>query len=527
MRTTHSYIFHQLISLLLLGFNFFLISSSDDFNDSAISKIKIHNYCNVHSHCDTIRSDIHHPNSMHKSDRIHHRPCSTHHQSSIVDVFYLAAYPKNYTYIKEGQFWNGPLLVQALSRCNDTRVHIFSEDAAILSKSLQYGFISHNISKYSNIEQSFRRMYRHVSFNYFDYEFLCFYRWHMFNQMIKTWNTLQSSSGRISRVITLDTDVLLMMNAAEFYKRAVVASGVDKSNMDLIIASPGAVQLWSSHGIRKFSDFIYDWYNETTSIVMERSLNASALFAKSFKVFSDMEMVSEFALRNTAKRKPCLSIVSQTKSADRKPWQDCVIESLGCVPVGDYGGILGSRYIFDPHRPISWSSELFGFKDDKEKYPFCYLHFQGDRTKYYLRFYGNYMLQMRVGNWTEFGPMLVTTSTNPNEVFLVDRAGYLRGFWNYEAFVKLNYNAWMIYRKLPAEMVDSLPKGPPITVNDTDLMFIMTKDYIFAHGRPSMGVKQKQPKQVNKNMLSPGMLGRNPRIKIPKHHNSKKSGKDH
>ena len=189
----------------------------------------------------------------------------------IVDVFLVVARPQDYKYISNGNFWIGPKLMKELSKDNDTRVHIFTDTAAIENRGKADGFYMYDMGKepFKAVHEHFFAMYEknHHSINNVEYEYLCFFRWHLFRKLVEMWKT---EANPIKRVLTIDTDVVMLTNAAEFFSNAIQALQISSEDdgFDVVTISPGCVHLWTSTGLISYSNFIYEWYNKTQESVL-------------------------------------------------------------------------------------------------------------------------------------------------------------------------------------------------------------------------------------------------------------------
>jgi hypothetical protein len=261
-----------LILILVLALDWVRVSSSNSHFH--------HGHHRLHRHCDYCNATtlaalaLHSPaaasalsagiTDQELSSRSVKNPTSG--RRGVVDVFLVVTTPKNYQYIESGAWWAGPLLLQAFAVNNDTRVHIFSDAQEILDQGSRYGgFYMHDMRQMKALQDSFFAMYKvnHHSINDVNYEFLCFYRWLMFRSMVDYWQKTHTPEDQISKIVTIDSDVLIMTNALDFFDGVLrtLRYGVDQP-YELIIITPGAVHLWSYMGLISYSDYIYEWYNK-------------------------------------------------------------------------------------------------------------------------------------------------------------------------------------------------------------------------------------------------------------------------
>lgn len=151
----------------------------------------------------------------------------------------------------------------------------------------------------------------HYSSNGLVYEFLCFYRWHVFRRLLEKWPLLYPTEVPILKIMTLDSDVIMLENANEFYNKAISTLHYDRDssyNYDIADLQNGAVHLWSSEGLITYSDFIYSFYTNGTKANIRNVLishGVGMLFGELH--FSDMQMVEIFSNLNRTTRNLCFT----------------------------------------------------------------------------------------------------------------------------------------------------------------------------------------------------------------------------
>ena len=126
------------------------------------------------------------------------RYCICGHEDSIIDMFTIISKPSEYAYISKGDFWLSLHLMNTLSSpANDSsrlRIHIFTDTNWIMEHGQELGYHMYNISsnnkRFRGLYNKFMDVYRpnHHSINTVEYEFLCFYRWHLFRSVMDDWN---------------------------------------------------------------------------------------------------------------------------------------------------------------------------------------------------------------------------------------------------------------------------------------------------------------------------------------------------
>lgn len=311
----------------------------------------------------------------------------------VVDVFLVVARPQDYKYISNGNFWIGPQLMQALSKNNDTRVHIFTDTDDIMVRGTMLGYYMYDMGKepFVSLNKHFFEMYEknHHSINNVEYEYLCFYRWHMFRKVVELW---ENQVKPITRILTIDTDVVMLTNAAEFFHNAVAALHIDQADnsFEVITISHGAVHLWTAAGLHSYSNFIYQWYNKSQADVLHTTKqNAGKYNSMLFNLiyyyllcrlnflgylykrlhFSDMQMVGVY-MRQSGKnlRNPCFAEPSLVNIWRRNPNQGCLFDTLGCIPMSRYDDMMHNN-------SVSWVNHRPQGRD--ERYPYCLMVGEG------------------------------------------------------------------------------------------------------------------------------------------------------
>jgi len=224
-----------------------------------------------------------------------------------VDLFTIITKPHEYAYISKGDFWLSLHLMQTLTNkdknnsTNDStncinhhlRLHIFTDTRWIIDYGNDLGYYMYNISSsnrgYRAADEIFMGMYRpnHHSINTVEYEYLCFFRWHLFRIVVDNW---EDSHAPINRIITMDSDAIITTDAFTLYNNLYLSLDYNSENdFDLIVITPGAFHLWSVHGLRTYSDFIYSWYNASVDTVLANTKKvAGYLYGRLH--FSDMQV---------------------------------------------------------------------------------------------------------------------------------------------------------------------------------------------------------------------------------------------
>ena len=100
---------------------------------------------------------------------------------------------------------------------SDTRLHVFTSNDDIIQKGKE---VNENVFIWDirllrfEKQQVFLEKYSKIyeSVNPLLFEFLCFNRWHVYRYAISLWNRMNPSEP-INRILTLDLDVVLLVNA--------------------------------------------------------------------------------------------------------------------------------------------------------------------------------------------------------------------------------------------------------------------------------------------------------------------------
>ncbi len=167
-----------------------------------------------------------------------------------LDVFSVLSNsdPKEFPYIANGEVWLNFHLIKSLNKNPKSliRFHFFTDSQHIMDQGIELGYFMHDMRNLTKLNDHFMRMYRpnHHSINTVEYEYLCFYRWHMYRHAIDAW---QDDQQPITNIITMDSDVLIVFDPVEFYVRAVEALGFQNenssSNFELAVISAGAFHI--------------------------------------------------------------------------------------------------------------------------------------------------------------------------------------------------------------------------------------------------------------------------------------------
>lgn len=299
----------------------------------------------------------------------------------LIDVMLIVTNRKEYGYISSGDFWYSLQVMRGLSFCAfcsqpKLRIHIFSRDRIVLNQAAYLGYIVHDLASPSltSIKDDFMNRYskNHFSVNDVEYEGLCFYRWLIFAHVVREWSKLEPNNP-IRNIISFDSDVLMLMDLHLFRSRVLEVlepKTVQSSRKDsisaipweLVVVLPGALHIWSAHGMVSYAQFINSWYSRDHESIKSNTKLIAGYIGDTLH-FSDMQMVEEFVKKDELKRSICLSSVIETSWRNRNPTQSCFIQGLQCVPLNNYDSYNSVNYI-----------EIYGnqsFKGQNDPYPFC------------------------------------------------------------------------------------------------------------------------------------------------------------
>lgn len=270
------------------------------------------------------------------------------HAHEVVDIF-TSIIVSNFDeedmqYIAEGDFWLTFRYSLLLTKRNTVRVHIVTDSDAIKAKAQEMGFYAHTVG----INQSFYDLYEvsHVSAmgnhpSVVAYEYYNFYRWIKYSDIVQAWNDqhAQEPNLRIDNIIAMDLDVMFLVNPHKFFFRVLHSLGVKSSDdFEMTTVSPGALQIFSAHGLDTYGRFIYEWFDRPR-LEIKRQTERIASTYKSRLHFSDMQFGVMFAYKNEAKRSLCYQYdpaLERLVKTERVETPRCIVEALECLPTNRY-----------------------------------------------------------------------------------------------------------------------------------------------------------------------------------------------
>lgn len=233
-----------------------------------------------------------------------------------------------YKYISRGDWWINPLLLLTSSR-NDCRIHLITDDDRILVIGRRIGpplYVTH-VSHFDDKISDFKMIYKHFSVNPVDYESLCFYRWIVYDSLVREWNS-NHVSQQISRIISIDLDAMLLRRGAKLFDDILALVSPDTYDDYFVILKSGSIQFFNIQGLQKYSKFVYDWYNQSREQVRNNTVN----IAKVGKLYGQLH-ISDMQLAKTYQDLQNISYNRFIFAAHlNKTLQTCIYNSIGCIP---------------------------------------------------------------------------------------------------------------------------------------------------------------------------------------------------
>lgn len=341
--------------------------------------------CPVHQVCKSLHMHAQSEQTVvHKTDR----------PRQIVDIFYLFL-ASDQEYIRKGYFWVLPSVALAYSRTSsngneqDTRVHIVTDSPLILSQAESLGYHAYDIHPYFIVHHRLLSLIQNTVTS-MEYKVTIF-RWTVYNSIVENWN-IDHPHSPITRVLVLDGDVLMTMNAAEFYDSVVGAIALNSTDPasfkqpEYINMAYGVVGLFTVGGLRNFTSYIDTWYSGTAEEIKHRCALAGGKF------WSDMILLESFvsAVGSTiAERNNCFEF-SRYEGYDQGWRQEtgnqCLLEALGCIPLTMYHSASahvapGPRIVYNGTvlnglrhpNPQQLHMELLEVHGGEEMLPYCFI----------------------------------------------------------------------------------------------------------------------------------------------------------
>lgn len=196
----------------------------------------------------------------------------------------------DHDFILKGHWWVGAKLMKHLSK-NDLRIHIITDNTQILKEIETSGFpfYGYNLKYFDHLNTSFHALYKHISVNTITYEYLCFYRWLVINEIVVSWSV--HSNTPMQKIITMDLDVVILANPNTFFTDVFAKFKMNYHKSNFIILIPGGLILWSPLALNQFKEYLINWYNRNYEEIKLSTTEAAHDIINNQTHFSDMYML--------------------------------------------------------------------------------------------------------------------------------------------------------------------------------------------------------------------------------------------
>jgi hypothetical protein len=445
--------------------------------------------------------------------------------SRTVDIIYMFLRNPKVEYYSKQYFWILPSVAQSFStvdnetQTSDTRIHIVTDSADILLRAKSLGYYGHDVNILnSKVTHAYRKLV-HDSVSSLEYE-VTILRWKYYRMIMNDWNKEYPNSP-MTRIVTLDGDVLMTMNVPAFFD-SVIRSLTDTSTLssterqitanqtrfEFINVALGVVGLFSPVGLSAFDEFIDEWYNGTIEEVLKRNYEVASYGKQNF--FSDMILQEKFIASNTIMRNRCFEYFLSTKEQGMsyyekwrlQPNHQCLLMTLGCIPMSNYRSLLKLspfiRFLIDgtntPRQVLQSASEKriteysLSIQAENEKYPYCFMvgniylltrsdanglfvkHFQGKELKKLLYGYGQLFETILQKNHTRghaldgSDPNYVLFGSGKSIFYFNKTTRSLHPIGSMDSFHQRQLKLGDVIHPFPMSVLDSLPQGPALSV---------------------------------------------------------------
>lgn len=171
----------------------------------------------------------------------------------------------------------------------------------------------------------------HDSVNSLEYEYLCFNRWHLMRHIV------ESSTAPMTRILSLDLDVLMLVSANDFVNRVMYALEYEsEKDFDVIVVGLGAINIFSPSGLQSFSDYIHNYFGREVEVVA-KAVSSYGHY------FSDMMIMKEYLfdkqVSQPLRKNACFELWKAKDYYTHWRAQEsnrCLLERLQCVPMSGY-----------------------------------------------------------------------------------------------------------------------------------------------------------------------------------------------
>ncbi len=173
-------------------------------------------------------------------------------KNETIDVFMLYKSPsENSSYHDSGSDF---MTMKLLSKTGENvRFHLVGHIDRMKRFTKNHGLAEvfyHDFFAYPESLAEFKASYKHQSVNKREYEFMCFYRWIIYANIVKTYKHLNFST-----IVALDTDVLVYKSLSSILDDVMRQKGhVEIKEMYMLVT--GAFLFWQVDGLLKFSSYL-------------------------------------------------------------------------------------------------------------------------------------------------------------------------------------------------------------------------------------------------------------------------------
>lgn len=367
---------------------------------------------NVHNHSSSVSPP---PQHRHLHDHVQHSPKVVRHERA-VDLMYFLYFNSRYNDHDfngpKGEWWKGLSWIQSMSTdTHPIRIHIVSNDQwiqqNIAQKQLPYIYHGFDESLQHNFTE-FRKIYKHISVNGEEYEYICFYRWTAYAHIINTWR--DEYNLPMEFIMTLDLDVLMVQNPQSMVSHLVQLHNQEKHpihTLKMVMLTPGAGELWTRHGLLEFDAYMWRWFDRPMD-EYRKDVDKYGDTIYNRRHFSDMYLLVHYLRQNFAAWQLSIGYNATSPTNTIFPWMaryyggyvepewnnPTVYHSLiGCFPLRLFIEFKTFNVSISYNKALAQVDVNIYVAN---KYvPFCYLHFQGD-TKGYFKEYHKQFIDLTV-----------------------------------------------------------------------------------------------------------------------------------
>ena len=394
---------------------------------------------------------------------------------------------QRYSYIVKRMFWVLPLIVKRLSGTHpygvDTRVHIVSNSEDVVQRAFLHGYFGHRLQEYKQADKHWLQKIKASlvgTVSPYEYE-ITIVRWLIFSEILKSWNDSHFESEKMTRLLFLDGDVMMMINAARFFdtaltvlteqdvhesRPAIIRDG-DDLGYELISFGEGVCNLFSPHGLHSYANFIRQWFRADVTEVVKESKALGGIY------FSDMELQRLFTNRNATYRLNYLVEMEENSNLANLLMQCIPSTSVEILHKKSNSHFyLGSNALHG-----KWYEQLLGNSTESnldigvriggDTYPQCFIHFQGIKNKPLLYLYGRAFenLLNAVNNRTlrpfemePLQPEVIFQPVGSRSIYYVNSTlGTKQHIASMDVFYEYNFSAQDIIFHVPVWLSDMFP----------------------------------------------------------------------